>query len=50
VPDIEHAISEVRWKSSLTMLCEHEIEMIFRYEMRPRVEDPEKLPQPKAPD
>jgi hypothetical protein len=26
-----------------------EIGMIFRYEMRPRDEDPEKLAQPKAP-
>jgi hypothetical protein len=33
-----------------TVLCEHKIGMIFRYEMRPRDEDPEKLAQPKAPD
>jgi hypothetical protein len=33
-----------------TVLCEYKIGMIFRYEMRPRDEDPEKLAQPKAPD
>jgi hypothetical protein len=29
-----------------TVLCEYKIGMIFRYEMRPRDVDPEKLAQP----
>jgi hypothetical protein len=33
-----------------TVLCGYKIGMIFRYEMRRRDEDPEKLAQPKAPD